>query len=341
MRRLRVMVLTHEDLVPPRSIADVPPKEIQKFKTEYDVVEATRELGHEVQIVGVSSDAGPIRSVVQGFRPHVVFNLLMEFRDIGALQVHVASYLELLGIAYTGCNPRGILLSRDKEISKKILRFHRVPTPAFVVFPRGRSVRLVRRISFPLIVKSVDEEASMGIAQASVVHDEERLRERVAFVHESVGADALVEEYVPGRELTISVLGNQRLETFPIWEMTFQNLPEGSIPIATERAKYDLDYQKRVGIDTGPAKRLPAETAKRIARMARRVYRALHLSGFARIDLRLSEQGKPYVIEANATPDLAADEDFALSARAAGHAYPALIQRILNLGMRYQPRWEA
>lgn len=340
MKRLRVVVLTHEDLVPPESIDHLEQKQVERFKTEYDVAQAVEALGHEVQVAGVSSDLAPIRSIVSAWEPHIVFNLLMEFRDIGALQVHVASYLELLGVPYTGCNPRGILLSRDKELSKKILRFHRIPTPHFSVFRAGRRIRPLRGLEFPIIVKTVDEEASLGIAQASVVRDEEQFRERVAFIHEKVRADALAEEYVHGRELTIGVLGNQRLQTFPVWEMVFENLPDGSVPIATERAKWDLAYQKRVGITTRAARNLPDGVPERVARLARRVYRALGLSGYARVDLRLGEDGRPYVIEANATPDLAADEDFSSSARAAGLDYEALIQRILNLGLRYRPRWQ-
>jgi D-alanine-D-alanine ligase len=338
--RLRVAVLTHEDLVPPESREGLDEKELQRTKTEYDIVHGLDALRHDRQVVGVSWDLLPIRRVVEEWNPHVVLNQLMEFRDVGVFQTHVTGYLELLGVRYTGCNPRGIMLSRDKVLCKKILRFHRIPTPPFAVYRPGRKVVPRRGLAFPQIVKSVDEEASLGIAQASVVRDAEQLRARVAFIHENVGSDALVEEYIHGRELTISVLGNVRLQTFPIWEMVFENLPDGSVPIATERAKWDLAYQKRVGIDNRVARGLSGETRSRIARLARRVYRALGLSGFARVDLRLAEDGRAFVIEANATPDLARDEDFASSAAAAGLAYPALIQRILNLGLRYRPPYK-
>ena len=333
-------MLTHSDLVPPSSLEGLEDREVQRWKTEYDVSAALEELGHEVRTVGVSDDLSPIRELVERWQPHVVFNLLMEFRDVGALQVHVASYLELLGTPYTGCNPRGILLSRDKAVSKKILRYQRIPTPAFAVFRVGRVVRVPKALGFPLIVKSVDEEASLGIAQASVVRTQKELAERVAFVHEHLHSDALAEQYIEGRELTQSLIGNRRLEAFPVWEMVFENLPEGSVPIATERAKWDLGYQKRVGIDIGPARNLPEGCEQRIARAARRIYRALGLSGYARIDLRLADDGRFFVLEANATPDVARDEEFASAARAAGLDYHALIQRLLNLGVRYQPPWE-
>jgi D-alanine-D-alanine ligase len=259
---------------------------------------------------------------------------------VGAFQAHVVSYLELQGVAFTGCNSLGIQLARDKALSKKILLHHRIPTPRFGVFPRGRAKVAVRGLRFPLIVKSVDEEASLGISQASVVSDADKLRERVAFIHEKVGSDAIAEEYVEGRELTVSVLGNDRLTALPPWELFFEKLPEGSLPIATARAKFDLEYQKRVGIDTGPAKDLDAALQKRLGRLSRRVYRALGLSGFARMDLRLDAEGRVYVIEANATPDIADDEDFALAAKQAGLDYPKLIQRILSLALAYRPRWK-
>lgn len=341
MKRLRVIVLTHADLVPPESIEGLSEKQVQPYKTEFAVADALRRMGHEVQVLGVSDDLLPIRRLVEGWRAHVVFNLLMEFRDVAAYQVHVVSYLELLGVPFTGCNPLGIALARDKALSKKILLHHRVPTPRFAVFPKGHRAQPRRALRYPLIVKSIDEEASLGISQASVVHDLTKLRERVAFVHDSVGSDAIAEEYIEGRELTVGVIGNDRLTTFPTWELHFEKLPEGSLPIATRRAKWDLAYQERVGIDTGPARGLDARLQQQIARLARRVYRELALSGYARLDLRLTAEGDLHVIEANASPDIADDEDFALSAKKAGLAYPRLLQRILNLALRYRPPWRS
>jgi D-alanine-D-alanine ligase len=340
MRRRRVLLLVHADLVPPDSIEGLSEKQIQPWRTEWDVMNALRRLGHDVQVLGVSDDLVHVRGVVQGFEPHAVFNQLIEFQDVGAYQVHIASYLELLKVPYTGCNPRGLMLARDKALAKKLFRFHRIATPDFSVVPRGTGVSKRGTRSFPLIVKSLEEEASLGLSQASVVHDEDQLRERVEFVHRSVGTDAIVEEYVAGRELTIGVFGNRRLQTLPVWEMFFRKLPEGSLPIATARVKWDLDYQKRIGIDTGPAAELPAGVALRIARVAKRVYRALELSGFARVDLRLGEDGRLFVIEANASPDLSSEEDLAQSALAAAIPYDALIQRVLGLGIAYRPPWE-
>ena len=340
MKPLRILVLTHADLVPPESLEGRSAQEIAAWRKEYDVCAGLRELGHEVLVLGVSHDLAPIKQHVEGFQPHAVFHLLMEFQDLAVYQAHVTGYLELLRAPYAGCNPRGLLLARDKALSKLLFRVHRIPTPGFVVFPRERRIRVPKRLDYPRIVKSVDEEASLGIAQASIVYDEEKLRERVAFVHRRVATDAIAVQYVAGRELTIGVLGNDRLSTFPVWEMFFENLPEGAEPIATARVKWDLAYQRRVGIETGPAKDLPPERAAEIARVAKRTYRALGLSGYARIDLRLTEDGRLFVIEANPNPDLTRDEDFARSAAAAGIEYPELLQRIVTLGLRHPSPWK-
>lgn len=338
MKSRRVVLLCHEDLVPPESLDGLSESEVLSVRTEYDVVHALGELGHEVHVQGVAGDLVPIRTCVSELKPHAIFNLLMEFRDIGSFMIHVVSYFELLGVCYTGCNPQGLTLARNKALAKKILRYHRIPTPAFHVFRRGRKGRPPRNLRFPMIVKSVDEDASFGVSQASVVRDPEALAERVDFVHRHVHTDAIAEEYVEGREMTIGVLGNRRLETFPVWEMRFDKLPEGTLPIATERAKWSPDYQKRVGIATGKA-RLDPELEARIQRVAKRTYRALELSGYARMDLRLTEEGRIYVIEANPNPDLALDEDFAEGANAAGLDYPRLIQRILDKAISYRAPW--
>jgi D-alanine-D-alanine ligase len=194
-----------------------------------------------------------------------------------------------------------------------------------------------KRLAFPLIVKSLTLDASIGISQASIVEGEEKLAERVAFIHESIGTDALVESYIEGRELYVGILGNQQLEVLPIWELSFTKMPEETRRIATERLKWSLTYQKKHGIVSGEAKELPPETEARIRDLCKRTYRNLMLSGCARIDLRLTETGQPYVMEANPNPQLSEDEDFAQSAKKAGIDYETLLQRIVNLGLRWEP----
>jgi D-alanine-D-alanine ligase len=333
-------VLVREGLVPPDTLEGHSEKEIAEWKVEFDVATTLRELGHQVRAIGVFDDLAPIRKAIREWSPHICFMLLEEFHGLATYDSAVVTYLELMRTPYTGCNPRGLMLSRDKAISKKILRFHRIPTPRFAVCPQGRSVKRLPRLRFPLMVKSVIEDASFGIAQASVVYDHESLVERVGFVHRTAESDALIEEYIEGRELYVGVIGNHRLQTFPVWEMLFPGMPEDVVRIATNKVKFDHKYQEKYGITTKAAEDLPAALITRIQSVCKRVYRALSLSGYARMDLRLSDQGQVYVLEANANPNLEYGEDFAESAELVGIKYEDLLQRIINLGLRYDAPWK-
>lgn len=330
----------HEDLVPPDSIEGLSDKEMAPWKTEYDVVAGLHNLGYDVRPLGVSRDLGVISDAIAAWQPYVCFNLLEEFHGVALYDQHVVSFLELMQQPYTGCNPRGLMLAHDKALSKKILSYHRVAVPDFAVFPRGKPVKRSRRLSFPLLVKSATEEASLGISQASIVSSDAKLKDRVAFVHEQLATDALVEEYIDGRELYVGVIGNRRLETLPIWEMLFANLPEGVAHIATAKVKWDHNYQAKYGITTRAATDLPAGLEEQLSRLCKRIYRMLSMSGYARLDFRLSPEGKLYVLEANPNPNLAYGEDFAESAEQIGLSYEPLLQRIVNLGRRYQAEWK-
>jgi D-alanine-D-alanine ligase len=280
-----------------------------------------------------------LRETIDAWRPHVVFNLLDEFSGIISYDHYVVAYLELSRQRYTGCNPRGMMLSRDKVLTKRVLASHGVATPAFKLFPFGRRYREPRQVTFPLFVKSATEDASLGISQASLVHDTRSLRERVQFIHEHVESDALVEEYVDGRELYVGVLGNTRLTTLPPWEMNFGTLAADRARIATRKAKWDRRYQAKRGIKTAKARGLTAEQRAGLSRLAKRTYRALYMSGFARMDFRLCDDGRIFLLEANANPDLSRGEDLADSAKAAGIGYTALVDRIVRLGLGYLPEW--
>lgn len=333
----RILLLSHPDCVPPDTIEGLSDKETAAFKTEYDVMASLHNQGHTVEVLGVATDLGQIGEAVADFKPHVVFNLLEEFAGVGVYDTHVAAYLEAARQPYTGCNPRGLMLAHNKAVSKMICRYHRIPVPGFHVFPLGnRKVKRPAKLHYPLFVKSLTEEGSIAISQASVVYDDEQLAERVAFVHKLTRTDALVEEYIDGRELYVGVIGNHRLDTLPIWEMSFHGLREGAPRIATGRIKWDEDYQKQIKLDTGPAKDLPNNLATALPKLAKRAYRALQLSGYARLDFRLADDGKAYLLEANPNPQLAYGEDFAESAEHGGLNYEQLLNRILNLGKRYR-----
>jgi len=339
VRALRTLIVVHSSLVPPASLEGYSEKQIDEWRTEYDVISALRAAGHETQILGVLDSLTELRVALLEWKPEVVFNLLEEFNGIVTYDQHVVAFLELMRAPYTGCNPRGLLLSRDKVLCKQLLAFHRIPTPQFAVFRRGQRFTLPRRLRPPLFVKSATEDASLGIAQASVVEDMSRLRERVQFVHEQIGSDALVEEYIEGRELYVGVLGNDRLTRLPIWEMRFGSLPESLPAIATRKVKWDRSYQQRYEITTCAATDLAPAVMQTLDRLSRRIYRALHLSGYARIDFRVRADGSVFMLEANANPNLTREEDFSESARAAGMSYQQLLERIMMLGFKYRVEW--
>jgi D-alanine-D-alanine ligase len=335
MRRLRILVLMHPDFVPPDSSDGYTERQINEWKTEYDVVSTLRAAGHDVRPLGVQEEIKPVREEIDGFKPHVVFTLLEEFYSQTMYDHHIASFMELMQIPYTGCNPRGLVLARGKDLSKTLVHHRRIAVPAFAVFPMRRKVKRPPRLSLPLIVKSLNEDGSLGISQASIVTTDEKLAERVAFIHERVETAAIAEQFIEGRELYVGVLGNNRLRTLPIWELKFGNMGGHSARrIATEKAKHDTAYQERVGIVDGPAKDLSPEISARIQRAAKRVYRTLGLDGYARIDFRLSSDGTPYFIEANPNPEIAKNQEFATAAQHDGLDYPELLHRILALGIR-------
>ena len=338
--KLKVLALMEKVLVPPDDPGDANLETVE-WKTEYHVVQALRGLGHDVHCLGVDTDLGVIRAGIEVFRPDVVFNLLEDFKDVPIFDQNVVAYLELLDVPYTGCNSRGLMLARDKAITKKILSFHRIPVPEFHVFRMGHAVVRPKKLAFPLIVKSLTKEGSAGISKLSVVDSDQKLKERVALIHKRQHTDAIVERYVDGRELYVGVIGTRRLQVLPVWEMVFEKLPEESPRIATERVKWDPAYQKKHGIDTAVAKGLPDTTLAQIQNLCRRVYRTLELSGYARIDLRLDGEGKIYVLEANPNPQIAAGEDFADSAQHAGLSYRALVQRLVNLALEGRAPAEA
>jgi D-alanine-D-alanine ligase len=340
MRKRRVLLLMHKELVPPDDLKGLEKQQLHQIAQERDVLRTLGKLGHEVIPLGLSDELAPIRSAIHDTKPHVAFNLLTHFHGIGTYDSHVVSYLELLRCPYTGCNPRGLMFANDKVVAKKILTWHRIPTPRFAAIRMGHKGIKPPRLEFPLFVKSAAEHSSIGIAQASIVNDEQALADRVEFIHHTAMTDAIVEEYIEGRELTVSVLGNQRLSVFPVWELRFKSLPKGTEPIATSKVKWDLAYQKKLGVENVPAHKLPDGIEQAIVRTARRVYRALGMTGYARIDFRLSEDGRLYVLEANPNPDLTSDEDLAKSAGRAGVDYPALLQRIISLGRRYARAWQ-
>ena len=303
MRRLRILVLMHPDFVPPDSTDGYTAQEINAWKTEFDVVSTLRAAGHDVRPLGVQEEIKPVRDEIESFKPHVVYTLLEEFHYASAYDQHIASYLELMKIPYTGCNPRGLILARGKDLSKTLVHHRRIAVPAFAVFPMRRKVKRPSRLALPLIVKSLSEDGSFGISQASIVDTDEKLAERVAFVHERLGTAAIAEQYIEGRELYVGVLGNNRLRVLPVWELKFGSMGgQGARQIATEKAKHDPELSgtrrncRRAGRRTLRRRYPPAFSEQRNASTGHWGSMDTHVSTFASLPTALRISLKPIPI---------------------------------------------
>jgi len=333
---LRILVPMHETLMPPDSIKGLTDQQIQPWKMEYDILRTLEALKHEVKAVGICDRVEVLDQAIEEFRPQVVFNLVEEFHANALFSPHVASFFELKKVRYTGCNPLGMMLSNDKGLSKKILAYHGIRVPEFMVIPMKAKVRRPEGLEFPLFVKSLTDDGSVGISQASIVHNDEQLEQRVEFVRKLTGKPVIAEQYIEGKDIYVAVLGNRKLRTFTPWELILTNLPEGAPNIATGRVKWSLGYQESVGVKTCPAT-LSAREARALSRLSTSIYRHLCLSGYARLDFRVDPQGRSYLLEANPNPNLSYGEDFAESAEHAGMSYEVLLQTILELALTYRP----
>lgn len=335
-KKLRVIMLADEKLLPAGELKDFSEKQRELRKTEFDVRDAIEALGHEVFSIGVSDDLSTIRGAIDAHKPHVAFNLVEEFGGVGHFDQHVVSYLELRKQPYTGCNPRGLTLARDKAVTKKILAYHGIKVPEFAIFPQRRAFKRPEQLAFPLFVKSLTEEGSAGISGASIVHDNEKLKERVEFIQRTTKSTAIAEQFIEGREIYVGVMGNDRVSVLPAWEFSTTKKDTDKPLSASDRAKWDPEYQRRFGLKTGSA-RLSKKLRADINDLSKEIYRLLGLSGYARLDYRLTDAGDAYLLEANPNPQIAQDEDFAQSALHVGISYPALIDRLMQFGMAYKP----
>lgn len=334
-RRRKLKVLALFDAMSPESLQhDLKTYlEVEERKTEADVLKALGELGHAVEHLAIYDDLDVLRQKLQAFEPNVIFNLADQFKNNRGFDQNIAAFLAMHGIPFTGCGSTGMMLCRHKGISKKILGYHRIHVPGFVTIARGKRIGRPKQLRFPILVKPLKEQASLGISQASFVENEEQFRERVQFIHEKFDNDVIAEEYVEGRELYVSIMGNHKLQVFPIRELVFREVPPDEPKIATYRAKWDEEYRKKWGLENRFAEGLEPALHTQIVQTCKRIYRLLTIDGYARIDLRLTKDNELYFIEANPNPMLADGEDFALSGQRAGLKYPELIDRILRLAL--------
>jgi D-alanine-D-alanine ligase len=303
-------------------------------KTEAHVLEALKALDYTIEHLAIFDDLDALQQKLQRFEPDVIFNLADQFKNNRAFDQNIVSFLAMQGVPFTGCGSTGLTLCKHKGISKKILGYHRIHVPDFVTIARGKRIARPRRLKFPILVKPLKEEASLGISQASFVENDEQFKERVLFIHEKYDNDVIAEEYIEGRELYVSILGNHRLRVFPIRELVFKEVPPDEPKIATYKAKWDEEYRKRWGLQNQFAEALDPALVASIEQICKRIYHLLTIDGYARVDLRVTKDNEVYFIEANPNPILAEDEDFAQSARKANLSYPQLIEQIVRLGLQ-------
>ncbi len=303
------------------------------WKTEKDVRNALVKIGHEVVPFGLHNDIEPFLRLVKEQKPDLVFNLSEAFNGNRDFEPNLTALLQLIGVPFTGAGPLGLQLCKDKGLTKVVLGYHRIRTPRFLVLKKSRPLRSLKKFQFPAFIKPLQLESSEGISQFSYVENEKDALARMKFIHERLEVDAIIEEFIDGREIYVGLLGNEKLAVFPPRELFFKQVPEDEPKFATYRSKWDKEYRKKWGIDSGWAAPIPETTLRKLNEVCKKIYRLLHIQGYGRIDLRLKENGEIYFIEANPNPSISKQEDYAMSAGKAGLDYEELIAKIVSLAL--------
>jgi D-alanine-D-alanine ligase len=308
-------------------------KKKKKRKTDLEAIgDALRDLGHEPSTLAVDGRPQTL-TAIRNTPADLFFNLVESYAGDDAMEMHFAAYLDLIGKRYTGAGPHGSFLAMDKAIAKKIIRSYDLFTPYSAVVNKGR-LDYAQDIHFPVIVKPAAEDASKGIDATSVVRTVRELLEKIAYVHDEFDAPVMIEEYIEGREIYAAVLGNERPEALPLVELDLSKLPDGMPRIAGYEVKFDITTEAYKKTKSAPARDIAEDVVDRIHSTALTVYRALKLRDYGRIDMRLDESGRVYVLEANPNPWLDPAAEFAMAAKEGGRSYTQLIGEIVELAMR-------
>jgi D-alanine-D-alanine ligase len=336
MKKLKVLLIHDGEDPMPQERDFGALKQSSQWGTEIAAYQALKARGHTIESIGFNDDPLTLLDKIRLTKPDVVFNLaescLGEYRH----DHNIPSLLELARVPYTGCGPIGLMLCNNKALTKKVLTYHQIKVPQFCVYRIGETVRFpAADFTAPYFVKPLQEEASEGISQRSLAKTEEQCQSRVAFVHESLKKDAMIEQYIAGRELYVGLFGNgKNIKVLPPWELKFANAEADEPKIATYRAKWSETYRKKWGIINESAGPLSEGVLENIQTICKKAYRVLNLDGYARFDIRLTKDGEVYIIEANANPELARGEDFAASAEKDGIPYEQLIEKLLQLAVQ-------
>ncbi|HMF07791.1 MAG TPA: ATP-grasp domain-containing protein [Thermoanaerobaculia bacterium] len=339
--KLKIAVLYDLLEEEPQSVPPPPPEKSSKAKGKprrrkkkemhdrEEIFEALVKLGHEPVYQVVDGRDQSLIALARG-DADLYFNLTESYNGDDTMDMNLAAYLDLLGKAYTGASPHALYLAQDKALAKKIFAFHGIRTPFFATSYKGK-LDHSHDIAFPLIVKPTSEDGSIGIDNGSVVGSVKELMERIHYIHEEFDSPALIEEYIEGRELYAAVLGNESPEVLPMVELDLSKLPEGTPKIAGKEVKWEKDTEAYRVTKSAVAEDLDEEVVKRLEETALSVYQALKLRDYGRIDMRLTQKGEVYVIEANPNPWLSSGAEFHMAARKAGRTYPQLIGEIVDL----------
>jgi D-alanine-D-alanine ligase len=294
-----------------------------------EIFQALTKLGHEPSYHLLDGKNQSLLALAKS-GADLIFNLTESYAGDDTMDKNIAAYLELLHVPYTGSGPQAHYLAQDKAIAKKIFDFHKIKTPNFATSYKGRTDHS-HDIVFPLIVKPVSEDGSIGIDRGSVVESVKELMERIHYIDEEFDSPALIEEYIEGREIYAAILGNDNPEVLPLIELDLSKLPKGTPRIATQDVKFDYETEAYKVTKSAPVEDLAEETTKKLQDTALAAYRALKLRDYGRIDMRLNKEGEVYVIEANPNPWLASAAEFTMAAKKAGYTYTDMIEKIVEL----------
>jgi D-alanine-D-alanine ligase len=306
----------------------------RKKRAQHDreeIFEALEKLGHEPSYQLLEGDDKSLIALSR-LDSDLFFNLVESYAGDDTKEVQVAGYLDLLGRPYTGAGPAGLYLAQDKGLAKKIFAFHEIRSPFFATCYRG-TIDHCHDIKFPLIVKPIAEDGSIGIDKDSVVGSVKELMERIQYIQEEFDCPAIIEEFIEGREIYAGILGNRDPEVLPMIELDLSRLPAGMPKVAGTEVKWEKDTEAYKVTKSAPAEDLDEDTVELLGSTALAAYRALKLRDYGRIDMRLTEKGEVYVIEANPNPWLSSNSEFFMAAKKSGRSYADTINEIVELAM--------
>ncbi len=312
--------------------------EIGVLEEREHVQEALGKNGYKTSLFNMNSDIKRLIQFIEEKDPDLIFNLCESVGDESTHEMFVAGIYELMGVPYTGAAAFTLGMCQNKVRTKQVLSFHKIRVPHFALYKNaGEVIEDEFDLRFPVIVKPLMEDASVGIDNGSVVDNFAALRKRVRSIFQNFDQPALVDEYIEGRELNVALIGNRRPVVLPISEIDFSGLPPEMPKIVTYAAKWmegTYEYKGTVGVC--PAQ-VPSEVERQAKEVALKAYRIMGCRDYARVDMRLDKNNNLYVIEVNPNPDISDDAGFARSARAYGYSFDEIVNKIVEYALERTP----